>query len=148
MSLSAWEQQALNSIKDGLAGADPELAALLSAFDRLASDDEMPAREKIPAGSRRTPRWLRRPRRRSSLRKAFQRLSFQRAALLLWLLITTALVAVALALSASDHGTCTETAAMACTGPPPGHSPSSSSHNTTAVPASQQQVARIPQAGP
>ena len=43
MSLSAWEQQALDSIKDGLAGTDPKLAALLATFDRLASGEEMPA---------------------------------------------------------------------------------------------------------
>jgi hypothetical protein len=30
MSLSAWEEQALDSIKDGLAGSDPQLAALLT----------------------------------------------------------------------------------------------------------------------
>ena len=51
MSLSAWEQQALDSIKDGLAGSDPELAALLSAFTQLASGEEMPDREKVRAGS-------------------------------------------------------------------------------------------------
>lgn len=69
MSLSAWEQQALHSIKDGLAGSDPELAALLSAFTQLASGEQMPDREKIPAGSRRALRRLRRARRRSSLHK-------------------------------------------------------------------------------
>ena len=52
MSLNAWEQQALDSIKNGLAGSDPELAALLSAFTRLASGEEMPDREKVPARSR------------------------------------------------------------------------------------------------
>ena len=53
MSLSAWEQQALDSIKDGLASSDPTLAARLAIFTRLASDEEMPAREKIQVGSRR-----------------------------------------------------------------------------------------------
>ena len=52
MSLSAWEQNALDSIKDGLASSDPTLAARLTIFARLASGEEMPAREKIPAGSR------------------------------------------------------------------------------------------------
>ena len=50
MSLSAWEQQALESIRNGLAGSDPELAALLSAFSRLASDEEMPDRERDKVG--------------------------------------------------------------------------------------------------
>ena len=52
-SLSAWEQQALNSIKDGLASSDPTLVARLAIFTRLASGEEMPAREKIHVGSRR-----------------------------------------------------------------------------------------------
>jgi hypothetical protein len=47
MSLSAWEQQALDSIEDELAGADPKLASLLATFARLASGEEMPVREKI-----------------------------------------------------------------------------------------------------
>jgi hypothetical protein len=53
MSLSAWEQQALNSIKDGLADSDPELAALLTTFTELASGQEMPTRERVRASSRR-----------------------------------------------------------------------------------------------
>ena len=61
MSLSAWEQQALNSIKDGLAGSDPELATLLATFTELASGEEMPVRENI----RVIPHWvIRRPRRK------------------------------------------------------------------------------------
>ena len=74
MGLSAWEQQALDSIKSGIAGSDPELAALLSAFTRLTSDEEMPDRENIPARPRRTLRRLRRARWRSRLRRACQRL--------------------------------------------------------------------------
>jgi Protein of unknown function (DUF3040) len=73
MSLSAWEQQALDSIKDGLAGSDPDLAALLSAFTRLASGEEMPDSEKIQAGSRRALR-LRRARWRCNVRRACRRL--------------------------------------------------------------------------
>ena len=46
MSLSAWEQQALDSIKDGLASADPTLVARLTILTRLASGEEMPARER------------------------------------------------------------------------------------------------------
>lgn len=124
MSLSAWEQQALESIKNELAGSAPELAALLSAFNRLASDEEMPDREKIRPRSRRAFRRLRRARWRSSLRKVCQRLGFRRAVVLLWLLASAALMAVALALSASGgHETCAETAGMVCVGPPPGPSP-------------------------
>jgi len=66
MSLSAWEQQALDSIKDGLAGTDPKLAALLATFDRLASGEGMPAREKVQAGRRRSAH---RPRRSRASRR-------------------------------------------------------------------------------
>jgi hypothetical protein len=147
MSLSAWEQQALDSIKDGLAGSDPELAALLSAFTQLASGEEMPDREKVRAGSRRALRRLRRARWRPSARRACQRLGIQRAVLLLWLLTTAAVIAVALALNAGgDHGICTETVAMICVDQALQHSPGSPSDNTTG-PAPQQPVVPAPQAG-
>jgi hypothetical protein len=155
MSLSAREQQALDSIKDGLAGSDPQLAALLSAFNRLASDEDMPDREKIQADSRRALRRLRRGPRGSSLRSVCKRLAFQHPALLLWLattavLIAVALIAVALTLNGGgDHGTCTEEAVvLVCAGPTTGHSPGSPSHNTTTSQAPKQPAAGIPQAGP
>lgn len=144
MSLSAWERQALESIQDGLAGSDPELAALLSVFNRLASDEKMPDREKTRAGSQRAFRPLRRAPRRSRLRRVFHRLGFGRAALLLWLLTTAALLAVALALNAGgNRGTCTTTAAMTCISPAPGRSPGSPSVNTTTSRASRQPVSGI-----
>jgi Protein of unknown function (DUF3040) len=118
MSLSAWEQQALDSIKDGLAGSDPELATLLSAFTRLVSGERIPDGQPFRAGSRRALRRLRRARWRSSLRRAGQRLGVQRAALLLWLLATGVVIAVVLVLNAGGgHGSCTETAAMVCVNP-------------------------------
>ena len=46
MSLTEPETQALGSIADGLAGADPRLASMLTIFTRLAAGEEMPAREK------------------------------------------------------------------------------------------------------
>jgi hypothetical protein len=149
MSLSAWEQQALDSIKDGLAGSDTELAALLSAFTQLTSGEKMPDREKVRAGSRRALRRLRRTRWRSNARRVWQRLAIQRAVLPLWLLTTAAIIAVALAINAGgDHGTCTATAAMICIDPAPGHSPGSPSHNTTTGQAPQQPAARTQQAQP
>jgi hypothetical protein len=75
MSLSAREQQALNSIRDGLAGSDPELATLLATFTEQASGEEMPPRENI----RMTPRW-----------------GIPRCALVLWLLITAVLITAGL----------------------------------------------------
>jgi hypothetical protein len=149
MSLSAWEQQALDSIKNGLAGSDPELAALISAFTQLASDEEMPDREKIRAGSRRALRRLCHARWRSNVRRVCQRLGLQRAALLLWLLITAVMIAVALVLNAGGgHATCTETAAMICIDPAPQHSPRSPSHNTGTDQAPQQPAVRTQQANP
>jgi Protein of unknown function (DUF3040) len=130
MSLSAWEQQALDSIKDGLAGSDPELATLLSAFTRLVSGERIPDGQPFRAGSRRALRRLRRARWRSSLRRAGQRLGVQRAALLLWLLATGVVIAVVLVLNAGGgHGSCTETAAMVCVNPAAEHSPGHSSSN-------------------
>ena len=91
MSLSAWEQNALDSIKDGLAGSDPALVARLTIFTRLASGEEMPAREKIQVGSR-----LSRPKAGQPAR-VHQRLGLhQTVPLLLWLVTTVALIAVAL----------------------------------------------------
>jgi hypothetical protein len=148
MSLSAWEQQALDSINNGLAGSDPELAALLSAFARLASGEDMPDREKIRAGPRRALRRLRRARWRSSVRRTCQRLGIQRAALLLWLLATAAMIAVALALNAGDHAACMESLATVCAGPAPRHSPGSSSDNRTTGQAPQQLAVATQQAGP
>jgi Protein of unknown function (DUF3040) len=89
MSLSAWEQQALDSIKDGLAGSDPALVARLAIFTRLVSGEEMPARERVDAG-------LGQPAQRPRRRRARQVRRMQRTAVLLWLGITMALIAVAL----------------------------------------------------
>jgi hypothetical protein len=101
MSLSGREQQALDSIKDRLAGSDPGLAALLATFTRLASGEEMPVREEIPRAARRSRRKGRHPRRGTMsrpVRWVYQHLGFQAIAMLLWLLITVTLIASALLL--------------------------------------------------
>jgi len=83
------------------------------------------------------------------MRRVCQRLGIQRVALLLWLLTTAALMAVALVLNAGgDHGTCTETAAMICVDPAPQHSPGSPSDNTTTDQAPQQAAVRTQQPNP
>jgi hypothetical protein len=111
MSLSAWEQQALDSIKDGLASSDPTLVARLTMFTRLVSGEEMSAREKIHAGSRRAVRRSRRQPQHAD--RAYQRLGVQ--AMLLWLVITVALIAVALAYNRGGiQGTCTGSWATFC----------------------------------
>jgi hypothetical protein len=122
MSLSASEQQALDSIKDSLASSDPTLVARLTMFARLASGEEMPVREKIHAGSRRTDwrsgRQPGHPRRDEVPRPAGRvdrRLGLQGAALLLWLVTTIALIAVALT-SSRDGSTCTGFWVTSCAG--------------------------------
>jgi hypothetical protein len=84
MSLSAHEQRTVDAIEHRLSGSDPDLASLLSMFSRLTAGEEMPAREKIRAG--------------------WQRLSWERAELLLGILIGLALIAVAVAMAASGSG--------------------------------------------
>jgi hypothetical protein len=114
-SLSTWEQQALDSIKDDLASCDPALVGWLAIFTRLASGEEMPAREKVQAGSRQVvrrsrpePRHTRRPNRR---------LGLQQAAMLLWLVITVALIAIGLASNhGGSQGTCARSWAASCIG--------------------------------
>jgi hypothetical protein len=105
MSLNEPQRQALGSIEDGLAGSDPRLAFMLNTFSRLAAGEEMPVREKIrvqrgrPTAHRRR-RARRHPRRGIALpqaRRRYPRLGWQQAMLLLWVVISAALVAVALA---------------------------------------------------
>ena len=93
MSLSAWEQDALDSIKSGLADSDPALVAQLTMFTRLASGEDMPVREKLQAVKRQVAR---------RRRRMYQRLGVGRAMLLVWLVTTFALVAAALASSRGD----------------------------------------------
>jgi hypothetical protein len=108
-SLSAWEQQVLNSIKDGLASSDPTLVARLAIFTRLASGEEMPAREKIRVGSRRTVL-------RSGPQPQHTRRQ-QTVPPLLWLVTTVALIVVALVCNrGGSPGTCTGSWGTSCTG--------------------------------
>src|ERR1700730_18810137 len=88
MSLSAWEQDALDSIKSGLADSEPALVAQLTMFTRLASGEDMPVREKLQAVKQQVAR---------RRRRMYQRLGVGRAMALLWLVTTLTLVAAALA---------------------------------------------------
>jgi len=130
MSLNQPQRQALGSIGDGLAGSDPRLASMLNIFSRLAADEEMPGREKIrvrrgqPAAHR--PRRARRhPRQGIALpqaRRLYPRLGLQQAVVLLWVVITAGLLAVALVLTPSaSHKACIRSTGTAC--------PSSTSHS-------------------
>ena len=127
MSLSAREQQALDSIEDEMAGSDPKLASLLATFARHASGQEMPAREKMPNPA------LRRGNVRRPARRLFPRLSLQQTMLLLWLTVTIALIAVALVLNRdSRNGPCPESWGVVCTQQEPVHSPRPAAHKRSA----------------
>lgn len=143
MSLSAREQRALDSIKEGLAGSDARLVSLLATFTRLASDEAMPLREKVQASSWPATRYSRRSRRRSRQnaayrypRRASQGMGFQRAALLLWFLISVTLITIALTI---DHGdgqiTCTTPWSAVCTRPAAPHNTGLAAHATIVGPA-------------
>jgi hypothetical protein len=114
MSLSAWEQQTLDSIKAGLAGSDPQLTALLTTFTRLASGEEMPVQEEIPAGSgrttRRSPRTQRRRCRASGCpcsRPTPRRPRAQWVVMLVWLVVTVTMITVAVVLTGGgSRGAC------------------------------------------
>jgi Protein of unknown function (DUF3040) len=94
------EQRALDAISRELADSDPGLAGQLGTFNRLVSAEEMPGRDSIPPAPRpapgkpRNPRWPRSPRRR---------LPLAWIAMLVWLLIAIALIAVALLLGHSGR---------------------------------------------
>jgi len=119
MSLCAQEQQDLELIKDGLTGSDSTLVALLGTFNRLASGEEMPAREKIWPGSRAAAGCARRgrryPHRSCRYPRQASRRRRQRTPPLLWLAITVSLVAVALVFShISSSSTCAPSLALVC----------------------------------
>jgi hypothetical protein len=121
MSLSAWEQQTLDSIKDELTDSDPSLVTLLTTFTRLASGEAMPVRDKLRAGTRRlNPSSFRRQRRccqtgacRNSGRGR-RRLGLQHALMLAWFVITAGLIGVTLILNHGAGKGKTET--QACSG--------------------------------
>jgi predicted metal-binding membrane protein len=111
MSLSPWEQDALDSIKNGLADSDPGLVARLAMFTRLAAGEAMPVRDKLQAVSQRVAR---RGARRS--RRLYQRLNLGRAMLLVWLVTTLTLIAAALATSRASAETCAGPTSALCGG--------------------------------
>ena len=127
MSLNEPQKQTLGWIEDGLAGSDPRLASMLNIFSRLAAGEEMPVREEIrvprgrPAADR-SRRARRHPRGGTvfpQARRLYPRLGLQQAMLLLWVVISAGLVAVALVLSTSGHTGCIQSMGTACSSPPP-----------------------------
>ena len=104
MTMSARERRALGCISDELADSAPELASLLSVFNRLTSGEDMPERrhasntEKCERQRSRQSRWQTWTRRKASPGR--QRLRLVIAALTL---ISVAMIVVALALGHLSH---------------------------------------------
>jgi len=106
MELSARERQALRSIEGGLAEADPDLAAKFATLSQLMTPKEGPALAGIPVSRRQAvisplARCLPRSRRHSPTRTHSRWAS---AALVLWLVVSCALIATAAALSHPASG--------------------------------------------
>jgi|HubBroStandDraft_4_1064222.scaffolds.fasta_scaffold65360_2 hypothetical protein len=122
MSLSAREQHALDSIETALTGSDPDLAVLLATFGRLTSGEEMPGREKILG-----TRWWYRPRGRrwsrawSLVRRVWRRLGWPRTGLLLGIVVSVGLVALAPVINRGSQRTCPAAWAAACARLVPAH---------------------------
>jgi hypothetical protein len=123
MGVRERERQALGSIEDRLAGSDPTLASMLGIFSRLTSGEEMPARERIQALRQRAVHSSRRTRRRPrqgtvllQARQLYLRLGWQQAMLLLWVVVSAGLIAVALVLNSGGHEACTQWMGTACSG--------------------------------
>ena len=124
MSLNQPETKALGCIADGLAGSDPRLASMLTIFSRLAAGEQMPPREKTrarrrhPVRPRRARRYPRRGTARPQPRRLHARLGWQQAMLLLWAVISAALLTAALVLNASGPKACVRSMGTACPWPP------------------------------
>jgi hypothetical protein len=104
MSPAGWEHQTLDSIQGALGHTDPKLASLLATFTRLASSEQMPAHEKVRSPLRHPPR-----RRRSRPRRGkapHRHRSLQRAAVLIWLVTSIAMITAAVILSRSGPAPC------------------------------------------
>ena len=112
MSCTEAETRARGSIADGLAGADPRLASMLAIFSRLAAGEEMPAR-----------RYPRRGVAFPHARRRYARLGWQQAMLVLGAVISAAMLAAALALTASGPTTCARSMGTACPSPSITHMP-------------------------
>jgi hypothetical protein len=139
MSLNAWEQQVLDSIRDGFAASDPRLTSLLSTFSQLASEEEMPVREQIRGGSRRA---LRRSLHRQHGRLAGgrppsrrpQRLGLQWGVWLLWFVMTVAMIVVAVTMNrGTSPSRCTGTWVTFCAGSTHPAEPKPTPHEQAAI---------------
>ncbi len=134
MTLNPWEERALASINGQLTETDPDLAALLDTFGRLAEGEQMPPREAVRSRSRRVPRRPGRARRHSRdgiARRSLLRLAPGQIALLLWVVISLSLIAVGVALSREgSRASCTVALPLTCASSVPSHTPSPAGSKT------------------
>ena len=138
MSLSASEQQALDSIEATLTSSDPKLASLLAIFARLVSGEEMPVRERVRIHRRLevTRGWQRRQRcsrpdkAGRHMRSGFRSLGWRRAALMICLLAFAGLIAVSVINSHASHGKCAHVHIAAFVGLAPAHAARSDEPST------------------
>ena len=91
----------------------PGLASMLNIVSRLAAGEERPAREKTRAAALPQPRRL------------YPRMGWQQAHLLLWAVMSAALLAIALLLNTSGHNACIQPMRTACPSPPSHSGPGS-----------------------
>jgi hypothetical protein len=135
MSLSAWEQQALRSIEDGLMASDPKLTSLLATFTRLTSGEAMPVRKTTGARWRQSVRRSRGDRPRLHpvniglrARRLGQRLGWPRVVLLLGLAAVIAVTATMLIAGSGRRPACGGSWAMVCVQRAPAHSSLPAAH--------------------
>ena len=136
MSLSPWEEQALESIGGQLTETDPKLATLLDTFSRLTAGEHMPARETVFRRSRRPARrahcagWhVRKGFVARHARRSLRRAGYGQVMLLLWLAISVTLIAVAVTLTrGGSRPGCGVDLPLACASSVPSHSSSPGTH--------------------
>jgi hypothetical protein len=105
MSLSTAEQRSLSCIADGLAASDPKLASLLKVFNRVVSDEEMPARQPRVRNQQQGSSSSHQARRRTGKRRHwYGNGKAEWIALTIGILLGTALIATTIVLSFSHPG--------------------------------------------
>lgn len=124
MSLSERDRQVLTSIEEEITSSDPRLASMLACFSQLTADEEMPAHETIRSGWRRTATTPTRSgrtdpspgRRGRPTARARRRLGRTRKTVALWLVISLALIATALAVRHEDGTRSCAPGSVTCAG--------------------------------
>ncbi len=113
-SLNARDRHALQAIIADLAESDPGLAGRLGTFTQLTAGEAMPAREQIRARPARLPG--------SGQRTPTHGQRWARVMIVMWLLISAAMVTIAVVLSSGTPAPCKASWTTGCTQPTPSHS--------------------------